>query len=83
MIWFKNRKPEEQIHEIERAFKSVFSSEDGKIVLAVMLEEMAFFRATKDEEDVTLKNYAVRLLEKIGIKDHYDITLALLSTMKR
>ena len=68
---------------IQRAFRSVFSTEDGKIVLAVMLEDLKFFDPAANEADRVLSNYAKEILRKAGLTDSWDMTMALINVIPK
>ena len=45
-----------------RAFKSVFTTEEGKIVLEMMLGRLKFLEHCTNEQDMALNNFAKDLL---------------------
>lgn len=57
---------EEQERIIQQAFNRIASTDDGKLVFAVMFEQLYFFRPTMDLEQQALNNYAKKLFEFFG-----------------
>jgi len=58
-------------------YRALFTSPEGKKVLTWMLTDMGFFDQVTTPEAVTLRNYAVRLLEQVGVnieKNAYAMT---------
>ena len=71
---FENESILKQEKELRRMYRTVFSSEEGKIVLATLLEELCFFRECKTEEEQTLNNFAKHLIQgRLGIVDNLEI----------
>jgi len=56
-----------EISELRQTYRNVFSSPEGQEVLYYMLVDLSFFDETVEEKSIHLKNYAIRLLEDIGI----------------
>lgn len=80
---FENDTVEKQEEELERMFFNVFMTEEGKIVLTALLEDMCFFRECKSQDEVCLNNFAKFILKKrMGITNTMDITTKLLSCKK-
>jgi len=80
--WFdgcKNQKEKEE--QINRRFRKVFSSEDGKACLTIILEDLHFFDICATTEAQALKNYATVLIKhRLGISNTLEITEAILRT---
>lgn len=77
---FENEPVEKQDEELKRMFRNCFSTEEGKIVLTSLLEDLCFFRECKTEEEGILNNYAKFLMSKrLGIVNSLDITKCLLN----
>ena len=68
--------------EARARFRRVFSSPDGKLVLASILLDLRYFGEAKNEADTALKNYATTLVrDRIGIQTKeqgLDVVQALL-----
>lgn len=47
-------------------FRRTHDGERGAMVLADQLMELGFMSRTTNEEQVTLRNYAIRVIEKMG-----------------
>ena len=61
-------------------YRAVFSTEDGKIVLSDLLDMCNFFALVEPGADtLVLRNFAMKILLKLGITDKADITGALLN----
>ena len=61
-------------------YRSVFNTEDGHIVLADILDMCNFFSLVQPGEDtLIMRNFAMRILAKLGINDGMDIVGALMS----
>lgn len=77
---YENLPPEEQIKELQKMFRDVFSGENGKIVLTVILEDLYYFAECRNAEDRALNNYAKTLVSKrLGIASSLDITKGILN----
>lgn len=62
--------PEEQNEYLQRTFRNVFNTDDGKVVLNVILDDLHYFKETKCADDVALSNYArVLISERLGFSD--------------
>ena len=76
---FENEPVEKQDKELKRMFRTCFSTEEGKIVLTALLEDLCFYRECKTQEEETLNNFAKVLMSKrMGIANSFDITNCLL-----
>jgi len=62
----------EQEQFMERDFRVVFGSEDGRRVLTKILTDLHFFSRCETEEEVALSNYAKQLLSYFGEWDVGD-----------
>lgn len=80
LIGFENLSPEEQNKELQKIFREVFSTEKGKIVLNVLLDDLQYFRVCKSDADTALNNYAKVLIGvRMGFTDTYSISNNLLT----
>jgi hypothetical protein len=80
LIGFESLPPEEQNKELQKIFREVFSTEKGKIVFNVLLDDLHFLRVCKSEEDHALNNYAKVLIGvRMGYTDTYSISNNLLT----
>lgn len=72
-------------NELSQLYRNVFSSNEGKVVLFHMLEELGFHQIIQTEEEKVLKNYAMRLLEIVGggRLDQLSVTTFLNSLMRQ
>jgi len=76
----KNEKEKQEV--LSRRFRKVFSTEDGKACLTVILEDLHFFDICATTDAQALKNYATFLIKnRLGISNTLDITEAILTTM--
>lgn len=65
---------DEQNEQLKRIFREVFSTENGRIVLTVLLEDMYYFKPCNDDEARALNNYAKALIsQRLGINDNKKI----------
>ena len=79
LVGFENLTPEEQNKELQKIFREVFSSEKGKIVLNVLLDDLHYFKLCRCEEDHALNNYAKILVGvRMGYVDTFSISNKLL-----
>lgn len=70
--------PEEQNKAMQRAFRRVFDTEEGKAVLNVILNDLHYFTPCKTEDEVALNNYAKILInERLDFTDTVEYTDAL------
>ena len=61
-------------------YRSVFNTEDGKIVLSDILDMCNFFALVEPGADtLILRNLAMKILVKLGINDKSDIVGALMN----
>lgn len=65
---WKHKKTEaEQREELIKTFRRVFSTNDGRACLVVMLEDLKFREQLYNQSDEALRNYAVFFLqERLG-----------------
>lgn len=74
---------EQKDKKMKDAFKRVFTSPEGKIVLEQILIDLGYFRASNDDTENALSNYAKYLLyERLGINDTKEVTAKLLDSIK-
>lgn len=74
-----DKKAQEQIREARALLRRVFSTTDGRIALALILEDLKYFDEAQTEAHKALRNYATFLLmDRMGIGDGLAITNALL-----
>lgn len=77
---FETAKEDKQQKEIRRIFRSVFSSEDGKTALNVLLSDLRFFRPCETQDETALCEYAKLFLRKrLGIESTTELMAALVS----
>lgn len=61
-------------------YRAVFGTEDGRIVLADLLDMCNFFALVEPGADtLILRNFAMRVLAKLGINDRSNLVDALMS----
>ena len=61
--------------EIQKTFRDLFITEQGRKVLNVLLNDMCYFQPCKTEGETALRNYATFLLEeRMGYKDTISLT---------
>jgi hypothetical protein len=81
IAWLKDKHPDEQMAEIQRRFRIVFDGIDGTFVLAVLLDDLGFWRNADSPGTMELKNFGTFLLrDRLGMRDLVDVTQALLTT---
>jgi len=70
-----------------QAYRKIFNSYDGRLVLAHMLNEMCFFGdSVETDEEKVLNNYARHLLTNCGLwrdANNEDITNSLFMIMEK
>lgn len=82
--WLGELKEEERIRAIRDAFGRVAATEDGKIVFAVLLEQLYFFRPCLDEAATALANFAKeKLLSYFGDDVSLRIVEAIIKSPER
>lgn len=64
--WLEQLDDEKRPRAIDECFAKVASTQEGKIVFAVLLEQMYFFRRAETPEQQALNNFAKHL-----VKDHF------------
>lgn len=75
--------PEKQKKAIQDIFKRLFSTNDGKFVLNVLLSDLRYFRSATTDEEKALSEYAKILLrERLGLKDTQSMTNSILETLR-
>jgi len=66
---------EEKNAELVNTCKRVFGTDDGKVVLNMLLTDLCLFENTKTEDDKALNEYAKYFIrERLGVSDTKDIT---------
>ena len=79
---FETATPEEQYKELQKTFKRVFQSADGKIVLNALLKDLFYFDVATSDANKALCEYAKFFVrERLGIKKTLAITDAFLSNL--
>lgn len=53
--------------DIVERFRAVHRGDDGMFALADQLTDLGFLGAAMTEQQTTLRNYAVRIIEKMGV----------------
>lgn len=56
--------------QIVRDFRRAHEADNGMRVLADTLTDLGFFDVTTSNEQATTRNYAVRVIEKMGVRTH-------------
>lgn len=62
-----DKSAEEREDAINDAFFNVFSSVDGRLVLATMLEESGYFDKEVTPDDAMLRNFMNGVLYRVGV----------------
>ena len=79
---FETARPDEQNKELQKIFKRVFQSTDGKIVLNALLKDLFYFDAATSDAEKALCEYAKFFIrERLGVKKTLSITDAFLSNL--
>lgn len=77
---YEDRTPEEQNEILIRMFRDVFNSEEGRLVLTVILEDLYYFATCNNDEARALNNYAkVLLSQRLGINKNKEMIDKLLA----
>ena len=66
--------------DIIARFRSVHGTHDGMIALADQLMDLGFLGNAINEQQTTLRNYAIRVVEKMGVispGDKYQLCLGI------
>jgi hypothetical protein len=72
--YLKMRKPEkEPLKDIREAYRRVFSTHDGKMVLTHLLSQLHFFDEVVDSHEIALSNFSRRLLYFLGVWDSKNL----------
>ena len=79
---FETAWPDEQNKELQKTFKRVFQSTDGKIILNALLKDLYYFDAATSDAEKALCEYAKFFIrERLGVKKTLSITDAFLSNL--
>ncbi len=77
---------EKQQRELtDAAFRNLFATPQGSKVLAVILEDLGFYRFSANDGDRVLNNFAKSLLTRCGLwqgNKNYEIVNALYNTIR-
>ena len=77
---FETARPDEQNKELQKTFKRVFQSTDGKIILNALLKDLYYFDAATSEAEKALCEYAKFLLrERLGCNKTFALTGAIIA----
>ena len=68
--------------EIRQAYRRVFGTKEGMVVLGHLLTDLHFFDTTENEKEQVLSNYARVILKRIGILNEQTIEELVASFMK-
>jgi len=78
-----NHLPEDQrIKELERLYRAVFSTPEGKIVFTAMLEDLGYFDTLGSEHAHILRDFATKLAGKGFSGDSFALVEAMLNVQK-
>jgi hypothetical protein len=70
--------------DIVRRFRNVFSSEDGRIVLSLILIDLKIFEPAETPADAALAEYGKKFIfSYLGARDPVELTEAILSVTPR
>lgn len=79
---FETARPDEQYKALQKTFKRVFKSAEGKIVLNALLKDLFYFDAAPSDTEKVLCEYAKFFIrERLGVKKTLRITDAFLSNL--
>lgn len=79
---YETAKPEEQAEALRKVFKRVFTTEDGRIVLNAILNDLYYFDKVRTEAESALNNYAKFLVgERLGAGKTLSITDSILNNL--
>lgn len=68
---FRELDEEAQAKKINQLFQNVFSTEDGRTVLGIILEDLYYFSSCTNDEARALNNYAKTLIsQRLGFNDN-------------
>lgn len=77
---YEDLPPEEQNKKLQEMFRRVFSGEEGKTVLTVILEDLYYFAPCTNDEARALSNYAKTLLSsRLRVNNNKEIVDKLMS----
>ena len=80
---FETARPDEQNKELQKIFKRVFQSADGKIVFNALLKDLYYFDTATSDAEKALCEYAKFFIrERLGVKKTLAITDAFLSSLE-
>lgn len=80
---YEDEDEETQKKELQRIMRNVFSTEEGKIALNVLLTDLHYFDLCTNEGQAALSNYAkILITERLGIVNTINITNAMIETDK-
>lgn len=71
-----------QDREIRQAYRRVFNTKEGMVVLGHLLTDMHFFDTVENEAEQALSNYARVILKRIGILNEQTIEEVVAAFMK-
>lgn len=79
---FTTASAKEQKEALQKTFRKVFKTEDGKIVFNALLKDLFYFDKATSEAEKALCEYAKFFMrERLGIKKTLDITNAFLTNL--
>ena len=80
-VFFRDFPAADQEEEIRKIGLSLFSTAEGAIFLATMLDDLGFNRSAATERDIALRNFATTFLNRrLGLtQDSMAVTTALLN----
>lgn len=67
---------------MREAYRAVFSTELGRVVLSHMLNDLQVFAPIVDEDDIVLSNYGKYLLKLTGVTEKYNMKRMVDAMMK-
>lgn len=79
MTYISQLSESQRIAEIERLFRNVFSTPEGRIVLTAILEHLGYFDQAPNDEARVLRNAASWLAEQVFSGDSFALVEAMMN----
>lgn len=81
---YEDSDTKDQIKAIQRIFRNVFSTPEGKVALNVLLSDLRYYRPAENEADYALCEYAKKFLRvRLGLEDTVALTESVLATISK
>lgn len=79
MTYISQLDPEKQIEELDRLYRKVFTSPEGRIVFTDLLQTMCVFDVPSSDDQRAVRDFATILMSRVLVQDSHALVDSMLS----